>query len=174
VLWGRRALLEATPPWMGGGDMIRTVGFDGATWNELPWKFEAGTPAIAEAIGLGAAVDFLDGIGMERVAAYEHELTAYALAQLGEVEGLTIHGPREAILRGGAISFSLEGLHPHDVASILDGEGIAVRAGHHCAQPLMGVLGVPATTRASVYLYTTSEEIDRLVVAVEKAKQVFA
>jgi cysteine desulfurase/selenocysteine lyase len=174
VLWGRKALLEAMPPFMGGGDMIRTVTFAGSTWNELPWKFEAGTPAIAEAIGLGAAVDFLAQVGMERVAAYEHDLTGYALGQLGELDGLTIHGPRTPELRGGAIAFSLEGIHPHDVAAVLDGEGIAVRAGHHCAQPLHDLLGVPASTRASVYLYTTPEEIDRLVAAVQKAQKVFA
>jgi cysteine desulfurase / selenocysteine lyase len=173
VLWGRRALLEAMPPFMGGGDMIRTVSFQGSTWNELPWKFEAGTPAIAEAIGLGEAVDFLAEVGMERVAAYEHDLTSYALGQLGEIDGLTIHGPQTPELRGGAISFSLEGIHPHDVAAVLDGEGIAVRAGHHCAQPLHDLLGVAATTRASVYLYTTPEELDRLAVAIQKAQKVF-
>ncbi len=160
ALWGRRALLDAMPPYQGGGEMIQRVTIQSSTWAELPQKFEAGTPAIAEAVGWGAAVDYLTGLGMDAVARHEEEVTVYALQRLGEVPGLTIHGP--LVNRGGAISFSLAGAHPHDIATILDTRGIAVRAGHHCAQPLHARLGIPASSRASVWVYTVREEIDAL------------
>ncbi len=172
VLYGKRALLEEMPPFLGGGDMIRTVHLQESTWNDLPWKFEAGTPAIAQGVGMGAAVDFLAELGMDAVHEHERELTAYALEALSEVDGLTLYGP-PAEQRGGVLSFNLAGIHPHDVASILDREGIAVRAGHHCAQPLMDCLGVHATTRASFYVYNTQDEVDRLVKALYITKQVF-
>jgi len=160
ALWGRRALLDAMPPYQGGGEMIQRVTIQSSTWAELPQKFEAGTPAIAEAVGWGAAVDYLTGLGMDAVARHEEEVTVYALQRLGEIPGLTIHGP--LVNRGGAISFSLAGAHPHDIATILDTRGIAVRAGHHCAQPLHARLGIPASSRASVWVYTVREEIDAL------------
>lgn len=172
VLYGRRALLEAMPPFMGGGDMIREVKMSGSRWNELPYKFEAGTPAIAEAIGLGAAVDYLNELGMGWVAAHEREITAYAWARLSEVEGLRILGPGPE-RRGGLLAFVLGDIHPHDVAAILDLDGIAVRAGHHCAQPIHDHFGLPASTRASFYIYNTPAEVDRLVVALYKAKALF-
>lgn len=174
VLYGKRDLLEAMPPFMGGGDMIRTVGLRQSTWNDLPWKFEAGTPAIAEAIGFGAAVDYLKALGMERVLQHEQELTRYAMEQLQAVPGLTIYGP-EASKRGGVISFTLGDIHPHDLASILDQQvGVAVRAGHHCAQPLMERFGLSATARASFYVYTIKEEIDILVQGLQQAIQIFS
>ncbi len=174
VLYGKRDLLEAMPPFMGGGDMIRTVGLRQSTWNDLPWKFEAGTPAIAEAIGLGAAVDYLKALGMENVLRHEQELTHYAMEQLQSVPGLTIYGP-EAARRGGVISFTLGDIHPHDLASILDQQvGVAVRAGHHCAQPLMERFGLSATARASFYVYTIKEEIDTLVQGLQQAIQIFS
>jgi len=174
VLYGKRDLLEAMPPFMGGGDMIRTVGLRQSTWNDLPWKFEAGTPAIAEAIGLGAAVDYLKALGMENVLQHEQELTHYAMEQLQSVPGLTIYGP-EAARRGGVISFTLGDIHPHDLASILDQPvGGAVRAAHHCAQPLMERFGLSATARASFYVYTIKEEIDILVQGLQQAIQIFS
>lgn len=174
VLYGKRDLLEAMPPFMGGGDMIRTVGLRQSTWNDLPWKFEAGTPAIAEAIGFGAAVDYLKALGMERVLQHEQELTRYAMEQLQAVPGLTIYGP-EASKRGGVISFTLGDIHPHDLASILDQQvGVAVRAGHHCAQPLMERFGLSATARASFYVYTIKEEIDILAQGLQQAIQIFS
>jgi cysteine desulfurase / selenocysteine lyase len=173
ILYGKRDLLEAMPPFMGGGDMIRTVGLRESTWNDLPWKFEAGTPSIAEAIGLGAAVDYLNGLGMENVLRHEQEITAYAMVQLQTIPGLTIYGP-EATGRGGVISFTLGDIHPHDLASILDQEvGVAIRAGHHCAQPLMERYGLAATARASFYVYTVPEDIDMLVQGLHKALQIF-
>lgn len=173
VLYGKRELLEEMPPFMGGGDMIRTVHLRESTWNDLPWKFEAGTPAIAEAIGLGAAVDYLNGLGMENVARHEQEITAYALEQLRGVPGLTIYGPSTE-QRGGVISFTLGDIHPHDLASILDQEvGVAVRAGHHCAQPLMERYNLTATARASFYVYTVPSDIDTLVRGLYKAIEVF-
>jgi cysteine desulfurase/selenocysteine lyase len=172
VLYGKRRLLDEMPPFLGGGDMIRSVHLYESTWNDLPWKFEAGTPAIAQGVGLGVAVDFLSELGMDAVHEHERELTAYALEALSEVDGLTLYGP-PADQRGGVISFNLAGIHPHDVASILDREGIAVRAGHHCAQPLMERLGVHATTRASFYVYNTRDEADLLVEALYKVKKVF-
>jgi cysteine desulfurase/selenocysteine lyase len=174
VLWGRRELLEAMPPFLGGGDMIREVHLDGSTWNDLPWKFEAGTPAIIEAVGLGAAVDYLSALGMERVRAHEHALTAYALERLAAMPDLRIYGPLSPERRGGVVSFTLGDIHPHDLATLLDREGVAVRAGHHCAQPLMERYNLPATARASFYVYTTSEDVDRLAEALEKARAVFA
>lgn len=173
VLYGKRELLEAMPPFMGGGDMIRKVGLRESTWNDLPWKFEAGTPAIAETIGLGAAVDYLNALGMEQVQRHAQEITAYAMQQLQTVPGLTIYGPGVE-QRGGLISFTLADIHPHDLASILDQEvGVAIRAGHHCAQPLMERLDVPATARASFYVYTIPEDIDVLVQGLHKALEIF-
>jgi cysteine desulfurase / selenocysteine lyase len=172
VLWGRRELLQAMPPFLAGGDMIRSVDLSSATWNDLPWKFEAGTPAIAEAIGLGRAVEYLEAISLAAVERHELALTAYTMERLSHINGLRLFGP-PASERGGVVSFAIEGIHPHDVASLLDREGVAVRAGHHCCQPLMNVLGVPATTRASLYFYNTTADVDRLVEAVEKAKRVF-
>jgi cysteine desulfurase/selenocysteine lyase len=173
VLYGKRDLLEAMPPFMGGGDMIRTVGLRQSTWNDLPWKFEAGTPAIAEAIGLGAAVDYLNAIGMDNVRQHEQQITCYAIEQLQAVPGLTIYGP-EVSRRGGVISFTLGDIHPHDLASILDQQaGVAVRAGHHCAQPLMERLGLAATARASFYVYTLEQDIDTLVQGLRQAIQIF-
>ncbi len=163
VLYGKRALLEAMPPFLGGGSMIRTVGLQRSTWAEVPAKFEAGTPAVADAIGLGVAVEYLTGLGMERVRAHECALTGDALDRLREVPGLTLYGPSDPQRQAGVISFTLGEIHPHDVAAILDGEQVAVRAGHHCCQPLMAALGVVATTRASFSVYTTPEDVDRLV-----------
>ena len=174
VLYGKRDLLEAMPPFMGGGDMIRTVGLRESTWNDLPWKFEAGTPAIAEAIGLGAAVDYLNAIGMENVWQHEQSISAYAMEQLRQVPGLTIYGP-EAVRRGGVVSFTLGDIHPHDLASILDQEvGVAIRAGHHCAQPLMERFGLAATARASFYVYTIESDVDTLVRGLHKALEIFS
>jgi len=167
VLYGKEALLEAMPPFLGGGDMIRKVEWESATWNRLPWKFEAGTPAFVEGIGLGAAVDYLTAIGMEAIAAHERELTAYALERLSALPGLNIVGP-PAHQRGGVVAFTFRGIHPHDIAHMLDMEGIAVRAGHHCAQPLHRRLGLTATVRASFYLYNTAEEVDALARALER------
>jgi len=172
VLWGRRDLLESMPPFLAGGDMIRRVTLEGAEWNDLPYKFEAGTPAIAEAIGLGVAVDYLSGLGMSAVRAHEIETVAYALERLAEVPGLRLLGPTDPEQRGGLTTFTLDGIHPHDLATILDSEGIAVRAGHHCAMPLHLKLGLPATTRASFYIYTLLEEIDALVEGLYRAKQI--
>jgi len=173
VLYGKRALLEEMPPFMGGGDMIRTVHLRESTWNDLPWKFEAGTPAIAEAIGLGAAVDYLSALGMEYVQRLEQEITVYAMEKMRTVPGLTIYGP-EAELRGGVISFNLGDVHPHDLASILDQEvGVAIRAGHHCAQPLMERYGLAATARASFYVYTVPADVDTLVQGLHKALRIF-
>lgn len=172
VLYGRRDLLEAMPPFMGGGEMIREVRLSGSRWNVLPWKFEAGTPAIAEAIGMGAAIDFLEELGMPAVQAHEHTLVTYAMAQLAQVEGLHIIGPA-AGQRGGVVAFTLGDIHPHDLAAILDSEGIAIRAGHHCAQPLHDRYGLAATARASFYVYNTTAEIDRLVDVLDRARVMF-
>ena len=171
VLYGRRDLLEAMPPFMGGGDMIREVRLDSSRWNTLPWKFEAGTPAIAEVIGLGAAVDYLAGLGMDFVQQREHELVSYAMEQMSRVEGLRILGP-SAPQRGGAVAFTLGDAHPHDIAAILDAEGVAIRAGHHCAQPIHDFYGIPASARASFYFYNIVEEIDHLVAALDKVHSV--
>jgi len=175
VLYGKRALLEAMPPFLGGGSMIRSVGLRESTWADLPAKFEAGTPAIAEAIGLGVAIDYLNALGMDAVLQHEREITAYALEQLVKVDGLTIYGPGVDKQRGGVVSFTLKDIHPHDLASILDQEvGVAVRAGHHCAQPLMERYGLPATARASFYVYTTKDEVDILVKGLKKALEIFS
>jgi cysteine desulfurase/selenocysteine lyase len=173
VLYGRRTLLEAMPPFMGGGDMIRKVRLSGSEWNDLPYKFEAGTPSIAEAVGLGAAVDYLSGVGMDKIQAYDHQLIAYALDRLVEVPGVRVYGP-DADHKGAVAAFTVNGLHPHDVAQLLDAEGVAVRAGHHCAMPLHERFNLPATARASFYLYNTLAEVDALIEALYKVKQVFA
>ena len=173
VLAAREELLDSMQPFLGGGEMIRDVAIEGSTWNDIPWRFEAGTPNVAEAVGLGAAVEYLQAVGMERVRAHEAEVTGYALKRLGELQGLRVYGPAELEHRGGMVSFTLGGIHPHDVAQVLDDEGIAVRAGHHCAKPLLRRLGVQATTRASFYLYSTTEEVDALVAGLEKARRFF-
>ena len=173
-LYGKRALLEAAEPYQGGGDMIATVAMEGSTWNQLPYKFEAGTPDIAGAIGLGAAADYLAEVGLQAVWEHEQRLTAYALDRLARIPDLLIYGPTDPECRGGVISFNLGGLHPHDLGQVLDSEGVAVRAGHHCAQPLMGALGIGSTARASFYLYNTEDEIDALVDAIGKAREFFA
>lgn len=171
VLYGKRALLDAMPPWMGGGDMIAQVRLEGSTWNELPYKFEAGTPSIAEAIGLGVAVDYLSALGMENVHAHEQAITRYALNRLAEIEEITVHG--SAADRGGVAAFTLKGVHAHDVAQLLDTDGIAVRAGHHCAMPLHEILGIAASARASFYLYNTTEEVDSLIDSLHKILRLF-
>jgi cysteine desulfurase/selenocysteine lyase len=173
VLYGRREILEAMPPFLTGGDMIREVTFEGAEWNELPWKFEAGTPAIVEAIGLGAAVDYLNGLGMQAIRRHEIELTSYAFDRLSQVEGIRIYGPHDPTARGGAVAFTLGDIHPHDLASVLDREGIAIRAGHHCAMPLHQKLGLTATARASFYVYTGQPDIDRLAEVLDRARELF-
>jgi len=173
VLHGRRELLEQMQPFLTGGDMIASVGFQQATWNELPYKFEAGTPPIAEAAGLGAAVEYLRGLGMERVRAHEHALTAYMLERLAAVPGLRVVGPASAQERGGLASFTLEGIHPHDVAELVDRGGVCIRAGHHCAQPLMRCLGVGATARASVGVYNDAADVDALIDALLAGREVF-
>ena len=172
VLYGRKEILEAMPPFLGGGDMIKRVHLRTFVPNELPHKFEAGTPAIAEVIGLGAAVDYLSAIGMPAIAAHEREIIAYALERLEEIPGVRVFGP-QARHKGGVAAFTLDGVHPHDVAQILDRDGIAVRAGHHCAMPLHEKFNLPATTRASFYLYNTPEEVDWLVKAIYKVKELF-
>lgn len=172
VLYGKQALLEAMPPWMGGGDMISRVRLEGSTWNELPYKFEAGTPSIAEMIGLGYAVDYLSAIGMDSVHAHERAITAYALERLVEVPGVTVYGP-PAELKGAVAAFTVDRVHAHDIAQVLDADGIAVRAGHHCAMPLHDCLGIGATTRASFYLYNTFAEVDALVEALYRARRAF-
>jgi len=174
VLWARRALLEAMPPFLGGGDMIKRVKLTEASWNDLPWKFEAGTPSVAEGIGLGTAVDYLTQFGMDAVRAHERTLVDYAMERLQDVPGITLYGPRDPEVHGGAISFTLPNIHPHDLATLVDREGIAVRAGHHCTQPLMDRLGVAATTRASFYVYNRPDEVDQLVDGIQKAQKVFA
>lgn len=175
VLWGREELLDAMPPFLGGGEMIRDVRLDGFTVNDLPWKFEAGTPPIAEIIGLGAAVDYLEGLGMDAVRRHEIDLTAYALRTLSARFGdaITVHGPADAAERGGVLSFAFGGLHPHDISQVLDEHAVCVRAGHHCAKPLMKVLGVGATARASVYVYNDESDIDALADALAATAEFF-
>ena len=172
VLYGRKELLETMPPFMGGGDMIRRVHLRSFIPNELPYKFEAGTPAIAEAVGWGEAVDYLTDLGMSRIADHEHEVIEYALERLEEVPGVRVLGP-PADSRGGVVAFSMQGIHPHDISQILDMHGIAIRAGHHCAMPLHEKLQLPATARASFYLYNTTQEVDRLVAALYNVKEIF-
>jgi cysteine desulfurase/selenocysteine lyase len=171
ILYGREALLEKMPPYQGGGDMIASVTFEKTTYNRLPYKFEAGTPNIAGVVGLGAAIDYMNGIGLEAISAYEHELLEYATERLRSIPGVRIIG--EARRKASVLSFTLEGVHPHDLGTILDQEGIAVRTGHHCAQPVMDRFGVPATARASLALYNTREDIDRLVEGIHTVKRVF-
>ncbi len=173
ALYGKKALLAKMPPFLTGGDMIRQVTLEGAQWNDLPWKFEAGTPAIAQAIGFGVAVDYLNALGMEQIRRHEVELTAYALDRLSQIEGVNILGPHNVKIRGGAVSFTFGNIHPHDLASMLNYHNIAIRAGHHCAQPLHDKLKLSATARASFYVYNTAEEIDRLAEGLEAARKVF-
>jgi cysteine desulfurase/selenocysteine lyase len=173
VLWGRRAVLEQLPPFLGGGEMIATVSMERSTYADIPHKFEAGTPPIVEAVGLGAAVDYLASLGMKNVRAHEEAITRYALEGLSSVSGLTVLGPQDASLRGGAIAFEIDGIHPHDVSQVLDSRGIAVRAGHHCAKPAHKRFGVQSSTRMSSYLYTTPAEIDALVEGLEYTKKYF-
>jgi cysteine desulfurase/selenocysteine lyase len=172
VLYGKRALLDAMPPYQGGGDMISSVTFEKTIYNVLPFKFEAGTPDICGAIALGAAIDYIDGIGMDKIAAHEHELLAYATEAVGAIPGVQLIGT--ASERAGALSFVLDGVHPHDLGTILDREGIAIRTGHHCAQPVMERFGIPATARASFAVYNTKEEVDALVEGIQVAREVFA
>lgn len=170
VLWGRRELLEKMEPFLGGGDMINSVSLEDAKWADLPYKFEAGTPNIAGVIGLGAAIDYLNELGMENVLKHEQHIVKYAMRRLRELPGVTIYGPEE---RAGLVTFNVDGIHPHDLATILNEQGIAIRAGHHCAQPVMQWLGVPATARASFYIYNNEEDVDRLVAGIETAKEFF-
>jgi cysteine desulfurase/selenocysteine lyase len=173
VLWGRRELLDEMPPFLGGGSMIKAVEDDHSTWAAAPAKFEAGTPAIAEAAGLGAAADYMTALGMGGVRAHERELTGHALERLSAMPGVTVYGPADPAERGALVSFTVEGIHPHDLAELCNREAVAIRAGHHCAQPLMRRLGVPATARASFAVYNTTEEVDRLIDALENAKRIF-
>ncbi|GAA2233553.1 cysteine desulfurase [Kitasatospora cystarginea] len=173
VLWGRQELLEDLPPFLGGGEMIETVTMGSSTYAPAPHKFEAGTPPIAQAVGLGAAIDYLSNIGMEKIAAHEHAITEYAVERLLEVPELRIIGPRTAVDRGAAISFTLGDIHPHDVGQVLDEQGIAVRVGHHCARPVCLRYGVPATTRASFYLYSTPAEVDALIAGLHHVRNFF-
>jgi len=174
VLWGRHELLEELPPFLGGGEMIEMVSMESSTYAAVPHKYEAGTPMIAQAVGLGAAVDYLSELGMDNVAAHERDVTAYALEQLSAVEGLTIIGPSTPVDRGGAVSFLLGDIHPHDIGQVLDEQGIAVRVGHHCARPVCTRFGVPATTRASFYVYSTRDEVDALVRGLDLVARYFA
>jgi cysteine desulfurase/selenocysteine lyase len=173
VLWARPELLERMPPFLGGGSMILRVSLERSSWSTVPHKFEAGTPDVGAAAGLAAACDYLDGVGRERIHAHERELTGHLLALLEETDGVDVYGPRDLDARGGAVSFNVTGVHAHDVGTILDRVGVAVRAGHHCCQPLMERLGVAATARASVYLYTTHEEIDALGAALGEVRRIF-
>lgn len=174
VLYGKKQLLENMEPIEFGGEMIDFVDLYDSTWKELPWKFEGGTPIIAGAIGLGAAIDFLEEIGMENILNHEHHLAEYALNRLKEIDGLTVYGPLNPMARAGVVTFNVDDVHPHDLATVLDAEGIAVRAGHHCAQPLMKWLKVSATARASFYLYNTEEDIDRFIAGLLKTKEYFS
>jgi cysteine desulfurase/selenocysteine lyase len=173
VLYGRKEILEKMDPFMGGGEMILEVWDDRATYNDIPNRFEAGTPNIADVIALEAAIDYLESLGMENVRAHERQLVSYALGRFAEQDELTLYGPADTALRGGVVSFNFKEIHPHDVGTILDEEGIAIRAGHHCAQPLMRRYGVSGTCRASFYVYTTEAEIDALMAALDRVRQVF-
>jgi cysteine desulfurase/selenocysteine lyase len=175
VLWAREDILDAMPAFLGGGEMIRDVRLDGWTPNEIPWRFEAGTPPIAEVIGLGAAIDYLEALGMDAVREHEVSLTGYALRTLTERLGdeLTIHGPAEPAQRGGVLSFSYKDVHPHDISQVLDQSGVCVRAGHHCAKPLMRRLGVGATARASLYVYNDTDDVDALAEALASTSDFF-
>jgi cysteine desulfurase/selenocysteine lyase len=173
VLYARDELLEAMEPYQSGGEMISRVRLEGATWNEVPWKFEAGTPNIAGVVAFGAALDYLSALGMDNVRAHERELTAYALGRIRQVEDIISYGPQDASQRGGVVSFNYADIHPHDVGTILDREGVAIRAGHHCAQPLMRRFDMSGTARASFYIYNTPAEVDALVAGIEKARAFF-
>jgi cysteine desulfurase/selenocysteine lyase len=172
ILYGKESLLDRMPPYQGGGDMIATVTLERSTWAPLPAKFEAGTPMIAQVIGLGAALDYISGVGLERIAAWEHQLLSYATARISEIEGLQVMGT--ARNKASVLAFVMEGIHPHDVGTILDDEGVAIRAGHHCAQPVMQRFGVPATARASFAFYNTVAEVDILVDGLQRVKKMFA
>jgi len=174
VLWGRRAILEQMRPFLGGGEMIESVAREETTYNVLPWKYEAGTPNIGDVIAFGAALNYLSALGLDRVRAHEIELATYALDRLGGVPGVTVYGPRNASQRGGVVAFTVEGIHPHDLAQVADYDGIALRAGHHCCQVLASTLEIPGTARASFYIYNTSQEVDALVGAVEAARDIFS
>ncbi len=173
VLWAKRDLLDAMPPFLLGGEMISKVSLQKTTFNDLPWKFEAGTPDVAAAVGLGAAVDYLSAVGMDKIRKHEQELTSYALAKLSKIPDVTIYGPIDVRKRGGVVAFNVGPIHAHDVASILDSEGVAIRSGHHCAQPLMQFLGIESAARASFYLYNSKEDVDRLVEGIGKVRKVF-
>lgn len=173
VLYGRRELLEEMEPFLGGGEMIRKVTFEGATWNDLPWKFEAGTPNIADVIAFGAAIDYLSDLGMDNVRQHEAEITAYALDRMGSIPDIILYGPPDAAQRGGVVSFNFPDLHPHDIGTVLDTHGVAIRSGHHCTQPLMRCLGISGTARASFYVYNTPQEVDALVDATKAAVAFF-
>ncbi|PJE52241.1 cysteine desulfurase, partial [candidate division WWE3 bacterium CG10_big_fil_rev_8_21_14_0_10_48_23] len=173
VLWVRQKILEEMDPFLSGGDAIKEVTLEETIFNDLPWKFEAGTPNVGGVVGLGAAVDYLSKIGMKNIRTHSEQLTAYGLKRLNQVKSLKIYGPSDSNDRGSVFSFTIDGIHPHDLATALDQEGIAIRSGHHCAMPLHTRLGVTATARASFYLYNTEEEIDRLVEGIEKAKKIF-
>ncbi len=173
VLWGKREVLEKLPPFLGGGEMIRTVAMERSTYADIPHKFEAGTPPIVEAVGLGAAVEYLGHVGLDNVRAHEEAVTGYLLERLAEVKGVSILGPKDPTLRGGAVSFEVDQVHPHDVSQLLDSRGVAVRAGHHCAKPAHARFGVQSSVRASSYLYTTPAEIDALIEGLEYTKKYF-
>jgi cysteine desulfurase/selenocysteine lyase len=173
VLYGRRELLDEMEPFLGGGEMIRKVTFEGATWNDLPWKFEAGTPNIADVIAFGTAIDYLNDLGMDNVRQHEAEITAYALDRMGSIPDIVLYGPPDAAKRGGVVSFNFPGLHPHDIGTVLDTHGVAIRSGHHCTQPLMRCLGISGTARASFYIYNTPQEVDALVDATKAAVAFF-
>ncbi|MCO5226723.1 MAG: cysteine desulfurase [Thermomicrobiales bacterium] len=174
VLYGKRSVLESMPPYQGGGSMIRKVTLEKTTWADIPSRFEAGTPSVGDVVGLGAAIDYLQDLGYADIARHEHELAAAAIIRLSAIPGVTVYGPGVDVARAGVVSFVVDGVHPHDVAALLDERGVAVRAGHHCAQPLMKALGVTATTRASFYVYNTIDDVDRLIEGVEYAQRVFA
>jgi len=173
VLYGKKDILNTMRPFLYGGDMISEVNLDKSSWNEIPWKFEAGTPNIAGGIGLGVAADYLLGVGLDRIFEHTRNITKYALQKLSEIPGVVIYGPKEINLRGGVISFNVKGIHAHDLASILDRFGIAIRAGHHCAMPLMKRLGIQACARASFYLYNTLEDVDKLIEGINEARRIF-
>jgi cysteine desulfurase/selenocysteine lyase len=173
VLVAHQEFLEEIQPFMGGGDMIREVWLEKSTWNELPYKFEAGTPNFADAVAFGAAIDYLQGVGMENIRTHEQELVAYATSQMSGIRGLKIYGPQNSTQKSGVVSFNLGSIHPHDLGTVLDEDGIAVRAGHHCCQPLMRRFGLSGTTRASFYIYNTKEEVDRFVKSLDRAKTLF-
>ncbi len=174
VLYGKRALLDAMPPYQGGGSMIRKVSLERTTWADIPYKFEAGTPSVGDAVAFGAALTYLDALGMAAIASHEQHLASEAIMRMQAIPGIVVHGPDPDTSRAGVVSFSVEGVHPHDVAGLLDEHGVAVRAGHHCAQPLMKALGVTATSRASFYVYNTIEDVDRLIEGIQHAQHVFA